>query len=543
VSSLRTQFGQPLVVLLAATGLVLLIACANLANLLLARASARSRELAVRLAIGASRARIARQLLVESVLLACAGTALGMVMASGLTRVLLSQLSAGAGTTFVDVRWNGPALAFTAAVSLVACVLFGLAPALKATALTPAVALKAGGRGTTEGRESFGVRRLLVVTQVALSLVLLLGALLFTRTLYNVLTIDAGFDQRVIFASLAHRSLISDDPARGQASRTQLQEAIAALPDVAGTAIADYVPLAGNSWNEHVFVDHGTEKALSNFTRVSADYFALLGIPLVRGRTFGNADTQQAPPVAVVNEAFVGRLLSGVDPIGRLLWVETGPDQPVRKVEIVGVVRNTKYQDIREDFQPLVHLAASQSTEFDDEVRLVVKPRGNADAVMPSIARAVATVNPAINVQTRTISQSVSGGLVRERLMAALSAAFGALAALLAAVGLYGVMSYSVTRRANEIGIRLAMGAHRFEVLRMVIVEAGVLVGVGLGIGVALGLGAANAGRSLLFGLQPTDPTTIACAVVLLASIGLAAAYVPARRASKLDPASVLRTE
>jgi predicted permease len=373
--------------------------------------------------------------------------------------------------------------------------------------------------------------------------VLLIGALLFTRTLYNVLTTDAGFDQDIVYVDLAHRSLLADDPARGYAQRVELQQALAAIPGVEGAALAENMLLAGGFWNEFVFVDGQPQKALANFTRVSSNFFSLIDIPIVSGRTFGATDVRQSPRVAVVNQAFVRQVLKGAPPIGTLFWIETAPGQPIEKIEIVGVARDTKYQDIKDDFEPLVHLSAAQSNEFRASARLIVKPRGSVDGVMRAIERAVAAVNPAINVELSIVRQSVSNRLVRERLMAALSGAFGALAGLLAAIGLYGVLSYSVMRRSNEIGIRLAIGADRRDVLRMVIAEAARLVGAGLVVGLALGLGAANAARSLLFGLAPTDPATIAAAVVLLASIGFAASYLPARRASRVDPMNVLRQE
>jgi predicted permease len=544
VSDVRDEFGKPLLVLLAATGLVLLIACANLANLLLARATAREREIAVRLAIGASRGRIVRQLIVESVLLVLLGTALGVLVARALSAVLVAQLAGGMSSLFLDLGWNLQVLGFTIGVSLLACLLFGVAPAIKATALAPVVALKAGGRGITSSRERFGVRRALVVAQVALSLVLLIGALMFTRTLYNLLTVDAGFDQNVAAVNLSHRSLMTSDAERGRAQRIELQERIAATPGVAGVAIVDNGLLTGGFWNEFVLVSDGQEKTLSNFTRVSSNYFELLQVPILKGRPFSSADVGQSPPVAVVNETFVRKVLKGADPIGRVLWVDPVPGRPVKKIEIVGVARDTKYQDIRDEFEPIVHLSTAQSDDFRAGARFIVKTRGgNPNAVRPAIERAVAELNPAIDVNMRIIKESVSNGLVRERLMAALSAAFGALAGLLAAVGLYGVLSYTVTRRSNEIGIRLAMGASRLSVLRMVIVEAGWLVGIGLIVGTALGLGAARAASSLLFGLQPTDPITIGAAALLLAAIGCAASFLPARRASLVDPMNVLRQE
>jgi putative ABC transport system permease protein len=543
VSDVRDEFAEPLVVLLTATALVLLIACANLANLLLARATAREREIALRLAIGASRGRIVRQLVVESVLLALIGTAFGVLVARALAVVLVAQLAGGMGAVFLDLAWNFQVLGFTAGVSTLACLLFGLAPAFKATALAPAIALKAGSRGSTAGGERFGLRPSLVVAQVALSLVLLIGALLFTRTLYNLLTIDAGFDQNVVQVDLADPSLMTDDARRGLEVRVDLQERVAAIPGVAGAVLVDNQPLGGGFWNEAVFVDGVPEKAVSNFTRVTGNYFEVIGIPIVRGRTFQPSDAHGAPPVAIVNEAFVRKLLPGRDPIGRRLWVETGPGQPSVKIEIIGVARDTKYQDIKDDFEPLVHVAMTQSNEFRDFARLLVKPRGAIDGLMPAITRKVAEINPAISVELAVIRQEVSNGLVRERLMALLSGAFGLLAGLLAAVGVYGVMSYTVTRRSNEFGIRFAMGARRADVMRMVLREAGGLIAVGIVIGTAMGLGAAKAARSLLFGLQPGDPLTMASAIALLATIGLIASYLPARRASRVDPMNVLRQE
>lgn len=413
ISSVRTQFGEPLVVLLAATGLVLLIACANLANLLLARATARAREIAVRLAIGASRARIVHQLFVESVLLAGAGALLGVAVARGLTGVLVAQLAAGTPGFFIDLSWNFKVLGFTTAVSLLACLLFGLAPAIKATALAPVTALKSGGRGTTEGRERFALRRVLVVAQVALSLVLLIGALLFTRTLYNLLTIDAGFDQQALSVSLSHSSLVADDTAVNERMRRELQDVLASVPGVAGAAQVERVPLGGGSSNEFVFVDGVPEKALVNFNRVSGNYFATLGVPLVKGRTFAATDVLQAPAVAVVNEAFVRKLVPDGEPLGRVLWIEPPAGKPIERIQIVGVVRNTKYQDIREDFPPIVHLAASQATEYFDSASFIVALRPGVAGVAPALARRVAEVNPEISLQMGVISESVSSALVR----------------------------------------------------------------------------------------------------------------------------------
>jgi predicted permease len=542
VSDLRDSFGEPLVVLLAATGLVLLIACANLANLLLARASARQKEIAVRLAIGASRKRIVGQLLVESALLALVGTTLALIVASGLTSVLMAQLSAGMGALFLDLGWNLKLFGFTSGVATAAVLLFGLAPAVKATALAPSAALKAGGRGNTEGREKFGLRRALVVTQVALSLVLLVGALLFARTLYNVLTIDAGFDQQLIYAEMTHPSLQNTDEKQQHLVRTELQRRLAAIPGVRDVVLVNNAPLTGNWWNEFIYLEGKKEKSISNFATVGANFFDAVGIPILKGRSFSEQDDWSAPAVAIVNETFARQVSGDADPIGRYLWVEAAEGTPIKKIQIVGISRDTKYGDIKDKFEPLVQLPVTQNSD-GRAAKMLFKPRGSIDGLMPAITRKVAEFNPEISLEMSVVGKAVRDGLVRERLMAALSGAFGVLAALLAAVGIYGVMSYTVTRRANEIGIRLALGAKRSRVLGMIVVESGWLVGIGLAIGLALAIGASGAAQSLLFGLQATDPVTMAIAMAVLGGIGFIASYLPARRASRVDPMNVLRQE
>ena len=542
LSDLRKEFSQPLIVLLAATGLVLIIACANLANLLLARATVRQKEIAVRLAIGASRSRVARQLLIESVLIAAIGSVLAAFVARGVTQVLVAQIAEGAESTFLNLNWNLTVFAFTAAVATFACLLFGVAPAWQATSLAPSAALKAGGRGVSGTHAASRLRRSLVVAQVALSLVLLFGALLFTRTLYNVLTIDAGFDRGLVYLELRHPSLESDDPVAQQLVRDNVRQQLAALPGVAGVVVANNAPLTNNWWNEYVYVDGRKEKVLSNFMSTSANYFDVLRIPILKGRGFEDADSFSSPHVAVVNESFARKTFSDGDAIGKQLWVEVGPGEPVTRHTIIGIARDTKYGDIKDAFEPLVHLPVSQNPD-GGALKLLVKPRAAIDGLAPLLLRQIAKINPEISVQSAQLTQVIRDGLVRERLMAALSAAFGILAGLLAAVGIYGVMSYTVTRRSSEIAIRLAMGASRGEVLRMVVIDAGWLIGIGLVIGAAMGLGVAKYAATLLFGLQPNDPATVASAVGLLATIGLLASYLPARRAARVDPMNVLRQE
>ncbi len=547
VSNLRNNFQEPLIVLLVTAALVLVVACANLANLLLARASARGREMAVRLAIGASRARIVRQLLVESAVIAAAGAVLGSLLARVMSGVLVGVLAGDNPAVFVDLSWNWRMLGFTSGVAFAACLLFGVAPALRATALTPGAVLKAAGRGLTASRERFGLRRALVAVQVAVSLVLLLSALLFSRTLYNLLTADAGFDHRGLVAVLiSHLSRAGVSERDAHEVRRALRERLAALPDIASVAQADVIPLGSSGfWNENVRVEGITtaEASISNFNRVSAGFFRVLGIRLKAGRDFNDGDSLHAQGVAIVSEAFVRRFVPDAAPLGKIVRVAVAPGEPEPAYEIVGVVEDTKLQTLRDTIEPMVYVASAQEADAGNLTQFLVRPRGTVAATLPAITREIAAFSPAVNVEFRILNNSLRDSLLRERLMASLSGAFGVLAAVLAAMGLYGVMSYTVARRANEIGIRMAMGAGRRDVMRMILAETGWLLAIGVACGTALALGAARFARTLLFGLEPTDATTIAIAIALLGTIGLVAGFVPARRASRVDPAIALRDE
>jgi putative ABC transport system permease protein len=534
VSTLRTNFQEPLVVLLVTAGLVLMIACANLANLLLARASARGREIAVRLAIGASRRRIVRQLLVESAVLALAGAIFGGLLAGVSSRVLVGVLAGDNPAVFVDLSWSWRMLAFTSAVAFLACLLFGVAPALRATALSPGLALRAVGRGLTAGRERFGLRRGLVVLQVALSLVLLLGALLFSRTLYNLLATDPGFEHEgIVTAFVTHLSRVARD---AQELRRDLRTRLAAVPDVAAVAQADVIPLGDSGfWNESVRVEGApapTSK-ISNFNNVSSGFFRVLSVPLVGGRDFNDGDTLRSPRVAIVSEAFVKQFVPDGNALGRVIRQEVGVGEPEPAYEIVGIVKDTKLVHLRDNVEPMVYLASTQEKDPGNGTQLIVRARGSIAALIPAVTRAVNDFSPAVNLEFRVLQRAIQNSLLRERL----------LAALLAAIGLYGVMSYTVARRANEIGIRMAMGAERRDVVRMVLGETSWLVAAGVVAGTGLALGAARFARTLLFGLEPTDPTTVAMAIAALAFVGLVAGLVPARRAARVDPAIALRDE
>jgi putative ABC transport system permease protein len=546
ISLVREQYESPLWYLLGTAALVLMIACANLANLLLARASARQREFAVRLGLGASRGRIIRQLLTESLLLACAGAVSGVLLAITLSGTLLSFFKAADLTVVLELALDWRVLGFTALLAVLTCVLFGLAPALKATRAGADNTLKGSGRGTMADRERGGLRRALVVGQVALSLVLLVGALLFARSLRNLLTVDPGFrSSGVVVASIDLRQLGA--PVEGRrAARVEIIDRISALPGLESVAHADVVPISGSSWGNRVWAEKdGSKRGVGTlFNRTSRGYFKTLGIPIVAGRDFDpGLDTPGTPLVAIVNESFARALLNGSNPVGTRFTVEATPSSPERSFQVVGLVKDAKYESLREDIAAGAFLADSQETRPSQRVQLLVRSSLPPDTVTAEITRSLAELNPRIGVTYTVMTTQIADTLVRERLMATLSGFFGGLAAALTLIGLYGVIAYTVARRTNEIGIRMALGASRGTVLSMILREAGLLVSIGIVAGIGLALAGGSAAAALLFGLKPYDPLTLAFAVALLSAVAFVASYVPARAAANIEPMVALRIE
>jgi len=546
VSGLREEYERPLWLLMATTGLVLLIACANLANLLLARASVREREIAVRLAIGASRWRLVRQLLAESLLLAVAGTALGAVLAQALSRGLLVFISSANNPLFVGMGMDWRVLGFAAGLAMLTCLLFGLAPALRATHLSPASVMRAGGRSMTAGRERFSLRRTLMATQVALSLVLLVGALLFVRSLRNLLTTEAGFRAEGVLTVNLDFARAQYPKDRRMAVYRELHDQLAAIPGVVSAAQAWFTPVSGAGWNNDVGPDNTTAAAsgkLSNCNRVGQGYFRTMGTSLVAGREFDDRDTLSAPKVAIVNEMFARKFMGGGNPVGRTFHLEAEAGKPEPLFQIVGLVKNTKYYELREDFLPIAFFPITQDDDPGAGATFVLRVVGSPGGLTSAIKTTLAKVSPAIGMQFQSFSAQIDESLLRERLMATLSGGFGLLAGLLATLGLYGVIAYMVARRRNEIGVRIALGADRSQVIRLVMREALLLLAFGLTAGVVIALWAGRAAATLLFGLQPYDPLSMLAAVALLAGIALAASYGPARRAAALQPMVALRDE
>jgi predicted permease len=542
-SSLRTTYDTSLWLLLGISGLVLLIACANLANLMLARASARDREIVVRLALGAWRGRLIRQLLTESLLLAAAGAAAGAIVGRILSRVLVGFLSTQRAQLFVDLDPDWRMLAFIGGLAVLTCVLFGLAPALRAARAVPSEVMRAAGRGLT-GAGRISLRRALIISQVALSLVLLVGAMLFIRSLRNLMTLDAGFKQEGILIANLDFSRLHVGKERRLEFKRDLLDRMRSVPGVHSAAYSTIVPANGAFWNEQILLE-GAERreGISNFDLVSPGFFKTMGIPLLDGRDFDMRDTPASPKVAIVNEQFANRFMDGASPIGKTFHVQGESEAAVSaNFEIIGLAKNTK-DDLREQFNPIVYVPASQDSHPDQSEKILMRSELPLGGLIKAVTAAVGEAGPDIGVDFSVLNNVIQDSLLRERLMAMLSGFFGFLAGLLAMVGLYGVMSYQVAQRRGEIGIRMALGARRRDVIMMIVREAGVLLAVGVVIGTGLTLVLARSASSLLFGLRPTDPATLVAAIGILATVGVAASLLPARRAASVDPMDAVRYE
>jgi len=542
--------------LLAVVGIVLLIACANVANLLLARASARRREIAVRLAMGASRSRLIRQLLTESLLISLAGGVAGLLLALWTIDVLKSATPPDGIFSFtLDYRLDGRVLAFTFALSLATGVIFGLAPALQASRPDLVPALKDEASAAVQGRRRFNLRNALVVAQVALSLVLLIGAGLFLRSLNNAQAIDPGFTADKILDAQLNINLLRYTKAQGQQFYGQVIERIEALPGVESASLARVVPMSGagrtssfliqgQQGPDNVSRSEGTGPDAENPHTVNTNvvglrYFQTMGIRLLQGRDFTGQDNENTPLAVIVNEAFARRHLAGEDALGKRESFR-GANGPWS--EIVGVVRDSKYRTLGESPRPSAYVPLAQNHETG--MTLQVRTASNPVSIAASVRREVQALDPNLAVTNlQSLSDVVAASLFAARMGAALLAIFGFLALLLAAIGLYGVMSYAVSRRTREIGIRMALGAGTGNVLRLVLKEGLMLVGGGVAAGLIVAAAATRLLASFLYGVSPLDATTFAAIPLVLAVVALLASYLPARRAAKVDPMVALRYE
>ncbi|MEK6321126.1 MAG: ABC transporter permease [Acidobacteriota bacterium] len=539
--------------LLAVVAIVLLIACANVANLLLARASARRKEIAVRLAMGASRSRLVRQLLTESIMLSLAGGVVGLLLALWTIDLLKTATPpAGIFSFTLDYRLDGRVLAFTFALSLATGVIFGLLPALQASRPDLVPALKDEISAVAQGRRRFNLRNLLVVAQVALSLVLLIGAGLFLRSLKNAQDIDPGFEADRVLNAQLNINLLRYTKVQGQEFYRQVVERVEALPGVESASLARVVPLSGTGRGtsfqiegqeapENTVRSEGTGPQENPNTAsanvVGLRYFETLGIPLLRGRDFAAQDKDGAPLVVVVNEAFARRYFDNQEPLGKRVSFR-GAQGPWS--EIVGVARDSKYRTLGESPRPTVYQPLAQNHETG--MALHVRTKGKPTSVAATVRREVQEIEPNLAVTSvESMTDVLGGSLFAARMGAVLLAIFGLLALLLAAVGLYGVMSYSVSRRTREIGIRMALGAGTGNVLRLVLKEGMTLVAGGVASGLIVAAVVTRLLASFLYGVSPLDAITFIAIPLTLALVALLANYLPARRAAKVDPMEALR--
>ena len=542
-SRLRTEYDRPLKLLLGMTAIVLLIACANLANLLFARMAARSREVAVRLALGASRRRVFSQLLLESLVLAAIGAASGVALSAGLGRAVVGMMSSEVSPLFLALDMDWRVLGFTSALMVVTCLLFGTAPALRASHVSPDEALRLGGRTATSGTGSRALRRAMVVTQVALSVTLLAAGLIFTRSLQNLFTTDAGFQQRGILELDVDLRRLQLPVDKRNEYRGMLLERVRSTTDVEAAAATGIVPLVGG-WNQWVHMDYDRNaKGLVNLSSVSPGYFAALRIPLTAGRDFTFSDTTGSVAVAIVNESFAQRFFAARSPLGETFRLEGAPGQPWPPITIVGVVKNTKYRDIREAFAPIVYLAAFQHTSPGEFDQILLRGAAPLPTLRAAVTRAVEATSPDIRFHFHDFQEQLRENLLRERLMAALCGFFAILATVLATVGVYGLIAYSATRRTHEIGIRLALGAGRRAIVALILKEAFWLQCAGLAIGVLLAALAAKSATTLVYGIDPADPATLLAAAALLGGVALIASCIPAVRAARGNVISALRCD
>jgi putative ABC transport system permease protein len=545
-SPLRGEFGTPLVVMVAAVGLLLLVACTNIAGLLVARVLARHRELSVRLALGGSRARLARLLFTESLIVALAGTALALVFATWSGSLLVSQLSTWEGDVSIELAPDWRVLGFSVLLACASAIVAGVAPALELRSVAPGEALKDAGRGLA-GDRRFAVRGTLVVAQIALSLMLVTAAGLFLRSFASLNQLPLGFvPEPLLIAEVNLQATDAPIDQRGMRAE-RLRAAAAAVPGVRSAALSRVQLLTGGGWGTNRIAvddqpmpveDLSVNRLWRNAT--TPGWFETMGVPVVSGRDFSDADRAGAPLVAIVNAAFARRYQLGSQPIGHT--VRVGLANSEIRYQIVGLVGDSAYTDPRDGMMATLYVPVAQIGTLGETVILTINAdRGRRATVERDVAAALARTEPAIAFVFRTFDQFIDARVAQERLIAMLSSFFGALALLLAAVGLYGIVAQAVRARQTEIGLRLALGAPPAGIVRLVLGRVGALVIAGLTLGLISSLWAAKFVGPLLFHVEPRDPGTFVVAAAVLVAAGLVAAWLPARRAAGLDPGTVLR--
>ncbi len=541
-SDLRERYRSAFYILAAIVLLVLLVSCANVANLLLARATARQREIAVRLALGAGRWRILRQLLTESVLLSVAGALLGVLVAMLGARAIVALVSPSYYSIELDLSPDPRVLGFTLAVALSTGILFGIAPAWRMRRVRPLAAMKAQSRGVAEGRGRLA--RALVVSQVALSLLLVTGAILLLGSWRRLVNTDLGFQRDNVLLVRAYIQSLELPSENRNAFFHQVLDRVRSVPGVRAASFSDITPVGRTRWNDALEVEGFTSTsrgdALAWANAITDDYFAVLGTPLLLGRTFNASDSKNAPPVAIVSEGMARHFYGGVNVVGKTFKLGHGP-QAGTPITIVGVVANTKYRSIRDTAASVVYYPRAQLLEQQEYAYFELRLAAPMETVVPAVRDAFAQVDRRIEIDITSLDQQLDDSLTSMRAVSSLSGVFGGLALLLATIGLYGIMAYTVARRRNELGVRLALGAGQSRVMRMVLGDAGRIVIIGIVIGGALSLAATKLVASFLYGVRANDPLTLGGSAGVLLLVGVIAAALPAWRAARVNPVEALR--
>lgn len=551
--ALRQQFDQPLQVLMAIVGLVLLIACANVASLMLTRGVAREKEIAVRRALGASRWRLIKQLLTECMLISLMGAIVGFLFARWGTVLLIRSISIhnfyalGNIPVLLNLSLDGRVLGFTAAVAILTAALFGIVPSLRSTGVSLTSAMKGSRTIEFDRPARFRSRKLIVASQVAFSLVLLVAAGLLLRSFAKLATLDPGFDPKnvlIVYPNLWQAKVPRD---RRPTTLDQIQNRLRALPGVLSASRSSVTP-AEVSYGAH---DVHTEwskgftdaESLSMSVNVSPEYFGTLRMQFVAGRDFNGGDTATSPMVAIIDQTAARRFFPDMDPVGRTFWIDGIAGQPGPPIEVVGIVRDAKYQSLREQIHPTVFFPATQAPDLLVADAFELRTAIRHTALISSVQAAVASVNSGISLEFHTLAQQVSDSMVQERLLAQLSGFFGSLALMLALIGLYGTVSYLVAQRQREFGIRMALGAEPGSILRLIMRDVFSVVAIGLLAGIAMSLAATRVLQQLLFGIGTRDTVTLVVAVAALSIVALVAGYFPGRWATKIEPVEALRYE
>jgi predicted permease len=551
--ALRQQFDQPLQVLMAIVGLVLLIACANIASLMLTRSVAREKEIAVRQALGASRWRLIKQLLTECMLISLMGAIVGLLFARWGSVLLIRSISfhsfyaLGNMPVLLNLSLDGRVLGFTAAVAILTVALFGILPTLRSTSVSLISAMKGIRTVELDRPARFRSRKLIVASQVAFSLVLLVAAGLLLRSFAKLATLDPGFDPNnvlIVYTDLWPAKIPRD---RRPAVLDQIENHLRALPGVLSASRSSVTPAEVSYGAHNVHTEWSKSftdaESLSMSVNVSPEYFGTLRMQFVAGRDFNGGDAATSPMVAIIDQTAARRFFPGLDPVGRTFWIDGIASEPGPPIEVVGIVRDAKYVSLREEIHPTVFFPATQAPDLlladAFELRTAVRPT----ALISSVQAAVASVSPAITLEFHMLAQQVSDSMVQERLLAQLSGFFGSLALLLAVIGLYGTVSYIVAQRQREFGIRMALGAEPGSVLWLIMRDIFSVVAIGLLVGITMSLAATRLLQQLLFAIGPRDSVTLVVAVAALAIVALAAGYFPGRRATKINPMEALRYE